>query len=174
VAFFAWSTALGKILITDNLRKRRIIVVNWCCMYKKRRESVDHLLLHCEVASALWNFGLAWDMPRQAVYLFACWRCQFNSSHSSPLRKMISSCIMWCIRRESNDRRFEDCERTVVELQAFFFNTLYHWATAYDYFPISEFLSLCSFSSKVFLLYISCVLGLRPYVFFLLMKFNYL
>jgi hypothetical protein len=50
VAFFAWSTALGKILIMDNLRKRHIIVVDRCCMCKRDGESVDHLLLHCEVA----------------------------------------------------------------------------------------------------------------------------
>jgi hypothetical protein len=41
-------------------------------------ESVDHLLLHCEVARALWNaifscFSLSWVMPLRVVDLFACW-----------------------------------------------------------------------------------------------------
>jgi hypothetical protein len=53
VAFFAWTAALGKILTMDNLRKRHVIVIDWCCMCKRHGESVDHLLLHCEVASAL-------------------------------------------------------------------------------------------------------------------------
>jgi hypothetical protein len=53
VAFFGWTMALGKILTHDNLRKRNIVVVDWCYMCKKNSESVDHLLLHCEVASAL-------------------------------------------------------------------------------------------------------------------------
>jgi hypothetical protein len=40
---------------------------------------VDHLLLHCEIASALWSaifsrVGLAWVMPKRVVDLFACWR----------------------------------------------------------------------------------------------------
>ena len=43
VAFFAWSAALGKILTMDNLRKRQLIVVNWCCLCKLNGESVDHL-----------------------------------------------------------------------------------------------------------------------------------
>jgi hypothetical protein len=35
VAFFGWSAGLGKILTHDNLRKRSIVVVEWCCMCKK-------------------------------------------------------------------------------------------------------------------------------------------
>jgi hypothetical protein len=48
-------------------------------MCKKNGESVDHILLHCEIAGALWNnifnsVGLSWVMPRRVVDLFACWR----------------------------------------------------------------------------------------------------
>jgi len=46
VAFFV----LGKILTHDNLRRHGIVVVEWCVMCKKYGESVDHLLLHCNVA----------------------------------------------------------------------------------------------------------------------------
>jgi hypothetical protein len=55
VAFFAWSEALGKILTIYNLWKQRVIVVDRCCMCKRNREFVDHLLLHCEVTCAMWN-----------------------------------------------------------------------------------------------------------------------
>jgi hypothetical protein len=77
-AFFAWSAALGKILTVDNLRKRHIIIVDKCCLCKRDGESVDHLLLHCDVVSALWNaifnrFGMPWVMPRRVIDLFACW-----------------------------------------------------------------------------------------------------
>jgi hypothetical protein len=58
VAFFICSTALGKILTLDNLRKSNLIVVDWCCMCKKSRKTIDHLLLHCKVAKALWNIFL--------------------------------------------------------------------------------------------------------------------
>jgi hypothetical protein len=50
VAFFVWTAALGKILTHDNLLRRGIVVVEWCVMCKKHGESVDHLLLHCDVA----------------------------------------------------------------------------------------------------------------------------
>jgi hypothetical protein len=50
VAFFVWTAALGKLLTHDNLRRRGIVVVEWCVMCKKHQESVDHLLLHCDMA----------------------------------------------------------------------------------------------------------------------------
>jgi hypothetical protein len=55
--FFVWSAALSKILTHDNLRKRNIVVIE-CCMCKKNGKSIDHLLLHCEVACNLWSYIL--------------------------------------------------------------------------------------------------------------------
>lgn len=60
--------------IMDNLRKLNLIVVYWCCMCKKSRETINHVLLHCEVARALRNsvFGLCWlewVMPQRLVDL---------------------------------------------------------------------------------------------------------
>jgi hypothetical protein len=51
---------------------------------------------------------------------------------------MILLYLMWCIWGERNNRSFEDCERTVVELKAFFFKTLYQWIVAYDCLHISN------------------------------------
>jgi hypothetical protein len=63
----------------DNLRKRHVTVVNWCYMCKSSEEFADHVLLHCEIASALWSaissrVVLTWVMPRGVIDLFACWR----------------------------------------------------------------------------------------------------
>jgi hypothetical protein len=78
VAFFGRNAALGKILIHNNLQKRSIVVVEWCCMCKKNGEFVDHLLIHCEVATRLWHymftvFGMEWVMQQKVLDLFACW-----------------------------------------------------------------------------------------------------
>jgi hypothetical protein len=45
---------------------------------------------------------------------------------------MVPSCLMWCLWRERNDRSFEDCDQTVVELNDFFFTTLLHWTAVLD------------------------------------------
>jgi hypothetical protein len=49
-AYFVWSAALDKILTMDNLRKRHVILMDRYCKCKRNGESVDHLLLHCDVA----------------------------------------------------------------------------------------------------------------------------
>ena len=59
VAFFTWTAALERILTVDNLRNRRVIIVDWCCMCKDHGESVNHLLLHCIVAQELWSLIFA-------------------------------------------------------------------------------------------------------------------
>uniref|UniRef100_A0A2N9IUI4 Reverse transcriptase domain-containing protein n=1 Tax=Fagus sylvatica TaxID=28930 RepID=A0A2N9IUI4_FAGSY len=79
VAFFSWTAALGKILTADNLRRRGLILVSWCCLCKADGESVDHLLLHCAYAKELRDmifvwFGISWVMPRRVLELFDCWQ----------------------------------------------------------------------------------------------------
>ena len=77
VAFFVWTAALRKCLTIDNLRKRKVCILDWCYMCKCNSESVNHLFLHCPVASELWDmvfglFGVNWVMPLSVVGLFAC------------------------------------------------------------------------------------------------------
>ena len=69
VSFFVW-TALGKILTLDNLKKRNVVLVDWCCMCKKSGDSIDHILFHCEVARELWSsllnvFCVVLVMPKE-------------------------------------------------------------------------------------------------------------
>ena len=77
VNFFIWTAALGKILTADNLRRRHVILVSWCCMCKGDGETIDHLFLHCKVAKEMWDtvfnlFGLTWVMPKRVVDLLSC------------------------------------------------------------------------------------------------------
>jgi hypothetical protein len=135
VTFFVWLAALGKILTTDNLRKKNMVLVNRCGMCKKDEESIDHLLLHCECAQFLWDaffnrFGLTWVMPRGIVDLLHCW-WSGGRSRSVVVWKIVPLCIMWCLWSERNGRFFEDSERSLEELIHFFFTTLFTWAAAW-------------------------------------------
>jgi hypothetical protein len=153
-AFFVWSAALGKILTLDNLRKRQVVVVNRCYMCKKDGESIDHLLLHCEVAHALWcnifsRLGLSWVMPRCVSDLCACW-CSSGRTRSAVVWKMMPICIFWTLWRERNNRCFEDVESSMEVIIASFLYSLYLWTAAYlspSSICYADFLSHFSFSS---------------------------
>ncbi|XP_050277754.1 uncharacterized protein LOC126719217 [Quercus robur] len=51
---FVWTVALRKCLTIDNLRRRKVWILDWCYMCKCNGESVDHLFLHCLVAMDMW------------------------------------------------------------------------------------------------------------------------
>ena len=50
---------MGQILTIDNLRKQRVLVVDWCCMCKQSGESIDHLL-HCS-GTIMVDFQHVWS-----------------------------------------------------------------------------------------------------------------
>jgi hypothetical protein len=84
VSSFIWTTAWGKILTNDNLIKRGYSLVSWCCMCQQSGEIVEHLLLHCDIASGLWNvvfavFGIHWVMLKMVAELLFGWQNWFGS-----------------------------------------------------------------------------------------------
>ena len=126
VAFFSWTATLGRILTIDNLRKRRVLIIDWCCMCKSSGESVNHLLLHCPLAQDLWNlvftlFGISWVMPRGVEDLFACWSGIRGNLNSGAIWKAAPHCLMWCSWRERNSRTFSGEEQLVPKLKFSFF-----------------------------------------------------
>ena len=83
VAFFVWTAVLGESLAIDNVRKKKVWIMDWCFMCKCNGKSVDHLLLHCLVATDLWSmvlglFGVSWVLPKSVVELLACWLGRFG------------------------------------------------------------------------------------------------
>ena len=126
VAFFSWTATLGRILTIDNLRKRKVLIIDWCCMCKSSGESVNHLLLHCPLAQDLWNlvftlFGISWVMPRGVEDLFACWSGIRGNLNSGAIWKAAPHCLMWCSWRERNSRTFSGEEQLVPKLKFSFF-----------------------------------------------------
>ena len=102
VSFFVWTASLGKILTLDNLRKRGLIVVDWCCMCKRSGESINHLFLNCEVARALWSvlfalFDVKWVMNGRVSDLLACWKGQRGNKMVMEVWRMAPLCPMWTI-----------------------------------------------------------------------------
>jgi hypothetical protein len=93
----------GKILTIDNLRKRGLILVDWCCLCRESGESPDHLRLHCKVARKLWDlvfvlFGVQWIMPRTVLDLFSTWQGP-SGSRSTMVWRVVPHYVFWCVWR---------------------------------------------------------------------------
>jgi hypothetical protein len=78
-----WTAAWGSILTCDNLRRRGIVMVGWCCLCRCSGENVAHLLLHCLVARELWNyvfrrFGVDWVISGSVLDHLVGWRNWFG------------------------------------------------------------------------------------------------
>jgi len=65
-------------------------------------------------------------MPSRVIDLFACWKAQGGRTQFG------------AFGGKGNNWSFEDRKRTLVDLKALFFKTLYHWVVAFD-FNISSF-----------------------------------
>lgn len=75
------------------------MVIEWCCMCKKSGESIEHLLLHCEVARDLWGyiltlFGVEWVTPRRVMELLTSWGALFGYGSNKEVRRLVLLCIM--------------------------------------------------------------------------------
>jgi hypothetical protein len=150
VSFFVWTAALGKILTVDNLRKRGVLVVGWCCMCKRNGESVDHLLLHCDVARELWSaifslFGVTWVMPETVLDMLVCWRGQMGNRSVLPVWRIAPLCVLWIVWRERNARCFEDSEKSMIELLNFMLHSLFVWTGAFHISLLPSFSHFADF-----------------------------
>jgi hypothetical protein len=150
VAFFSWTAALGKILTIDNLCKRGLILVDWCCLCRESGESPDHILLHCKIARELWNmvfvlFGVQWVMPETVLDLFSSWQGSCGSRRTKMVWRVVPHCVFWCIWRERNARHFEDINTSIPKLKSRFFQLLFEWVKGLGIFSISSLVELLDY-----------------------------
>jgi hypothetical protein len=144
---------LGKILTAENLRKRNIVIVSWCCMCKADGETIDHLFIHCPVAKELWDgvlhhFEVSWVLPSQVKELIEGWFGGLPKHRLSRIWNIVPHCLMWSLWREQNLRTFEDSETSLTDLKMQFFRMLFEWTQAMNCFSFSSFHDfLISFNS---------------------------
>ena len=59
VGFFTWEASWGKVLTLDQLKRRGWTLANRCFLCLVKEESIDHILIHCSKAKALWELIFA-------------------------------------------------------------------------------------------------------------------
>ena len=142
ISFFTWTAARGKILTCDNLMRRGHVLAGWCCMCKNHWETGDHLLLHCEVATALWclvfsMFGIQWVLPAKVLDMLAGWHNWFGR-RSSTVWNLAPLCVMWSLWKERNRRIFEDLEKPFSHLQEQFSGLLFDCSRSWGFTEASS------------------------------------
>ena len=60
-------------------------------------------------------------MPQKVIELFESWQGKFGRHRNIELWRIVPHCLLWCIWCERNARRFEGCERSMLEFKSFFF-----------------------------------------------------
>ena len=113
--------------------------------------TVDHLLIHCPVASALWSwvlqtFGVQWVMSGTVTTLLFSWRNGLGR-HSSDIWNMVPICLMWTVWKERNRRTFEDVSQSNRQILESLTLTLFDWSRAWGFTSCSSF---TEFSSSLY------------------------
>ena len=129
LSFYGQLLGVHGILTIDNLVKRNLPIVNRCCLCRCNEETVDHLLLHCKFARALWSeiflvFVVQWVMLNTIVSLLFA-RRNWLGTFSSNIWNMVPACLTWLIWEERSSQTFEDIERLVDLLKSLLAKTLF-------------------------------------------------
>ena len=94
VKVFAWLIVHGKVNTLSH---------SWCVICRKNNESIDHLLMHCEIATKLWNqlfyeAGFSWVVQEKCCALFRKDMIGFGSNKMSrALWNSMIIALMWSI-----------------------------------------------------------------------------
>ena len=121
VRVFAWLVTHKKVNISDMFKLRRsfkAVSLDWCILYRRSREMIDHLFFHCPITLGLWHSifsqaRMTWvssdsicDMMRISS------KCFGNSIRVKTLWRNLCLSLLWILWRERNARIFEDTWKT--------------------------------------------------------------
>lgn len=95
-------------------------------------ESVDHLLIHCAMASEIWAFFLnhlrvSWSFPNHFCELILGWWINDLEGLPSIIWSTLPSAICWGLWKERNAWIFEGVRKNLVELALSIYRSLFNW-----------------------------------------------
>ncbi|RVW53935.1 hypothetical protein CK203_073000 [Vitis vinifera] len=113
VSFFTWEASWGKVLTMDQLKKRGWALANRCFLCCEEEESIDHILIHCSRARALWEFlfalfGVFWVLPSSVKDTLIEWRGFMLGKKHRKVWKAAPLCLFWAVWMERNRIAFDN------------------------------------------------------------------
>lgn len=147
VICFSWITLKGSCLTQDNLIKRNFRLPNRCYMCLCKSESINHLFLHCSVATDIWNmflalFGVQWSMSCSVREAFVSWCSSKVDKTIKRIWAMVPACILWCICTERNRRCFDGVSTANHSLKAKCLVNLFSWVNLTPVYNTESFWNL--------------------------------
>jgi hypothetical protein len=124
VVAFSWKLLLDRIPTRRNLARRNCLspeVSSRCGLCRLVEESANHLFLHCNVSSVVWERVMRWldfsfIMPPN---LFVHWACWSNEGRSKRIRKglwIIWHATIWAIWQARNHMIFRNEDKHVDDI----------------------------------------------------------
>ncbi|XP_077234220.1 uncharacterized protein LOC143876406 [Tasmannia lanceolata] len=143
VAFFGWSVSWGRIQTIDFLRKRGMWLVDHCPLCLSAGESIDHLFIHCQVASYIWGhlfsrFGVSWVASNSMAEFIRSWDWAPWKRKGRILWKMCLLASWWFLWKERNARVFEGKVRSPYWIYIQVVAAVISWARS---LPLFRFVS---------------------------------
>ena len=133
ISLFAWEAAWSKTLTLDLVQKRGWSLANRCFMCLENEETIDHLLLHCSKARALWELlftlvGVSWVLPSSVRETLLSWHGSFVSKKRKKVWRAAPLHIFWTVWKTRNRLAFKDDELSIQRLKYSFLLSL--WSEA--------------------------------------------
>ena len=107
----------------DNLMKRQITLVDWCCLCRSVGQTgffcCCTVTLHMHYGPLFsWCLGVQWAISRTVVHLLFGWMNWFGKQ-SSFVWKLVSLCLLWILSRKES-YTYEDLGASVIQLKSLF------------------------------------------------------
>ena len=123
-------------LTLDQLKRRRIPLVNRCFLCEENEKTINHLLIHCSRAKMLWDLLLAitdsnWVFPRTVRQRLLAWQSASVDKKRKRVWMVAPLCIFWTLWLERNRVVFENEAPSTHRMKSFFLFTLWSWAKVY-------------------------------------------
>ena len=109
---------------------------NRCYLCGNDEENVNHLLIHCTVASVLWGivlslFGAQWVFPETVKEAVISWKGSFVGKKREKIWRSIPLFIFWMVWKERNRLAFGG-ELAIQKVKNSFVCNLWGWAKLYN------------------------------------------
>ncbi|CAI0540589.1 unnamed protein product, partial [Linum tenue] len=121
ICCFMWMVYHENISTLDNLKRRGMILPNWCILCKCHEESISHIFFLCPFAVTIWEsfrkgFDLHGPYPPSTRDFLIAWRGLWCVQRFSECIKLLPHAVLWFIWLERNNRIFRDVDSSPQEI----------------------------------------------------------